>query len=249
MKKLTTPSGQQFFVHSQNKGPLVVYMSGLNEKAETGIFAQDFCRNDNLERFTIVTVSNPTGIGWESPRANKTKYLGQLVVEEICEQLGYEKTNYVGHSLGGDLDVVARLADKLSSVCICAGSANNPWAESIIEFAKKKIPMRFYHGDKDGATPNHYAAGKAVYEKIVSNGGDATFKTIVGGDHASSIRTACSSAEKLGEWFLSKSSPIIKDPEPEISGINIPLKSIYLRGADKKVVFEFEDGTIKEWPE
>lgn len=212
MKKLTTPSGQPFFVHSQNKGPLVVYMSGLNERAETGRFAQDFCSNENLERFTIVTVSNPTGVGWESPRINKTKYLGELVVEEICEQLGYEKLNYIGHSLGGDIDVVARLGDKLSAVCICAGSANNPGAESIKEFAKKRIPIRFYHGTSDGAKPNHYSAGKAVYDSIVSNGGDAVFISIPGGDHGASVRVACSPGEKLGDWFMSHSVSVPEDP-------------------------------------
>jgi len=215
MIKNTTPSGQPYYIHSRNNGPLVIYLSGLNEKAETGIFAQDFCRNDNLERFTIVTVSNPYNVGWESPRVNKTKYLGQLVVEEIIEQLGYEKTNGIGWSLGSDVDVWARLADKLSALCLCAGSANAAGGANVIEFAKKRVPIRFYHGDRDDRSPNHYKAGKAVYDTIISNGGDATFKTIPGGYHDSAPRTACSANEKLGEWFLSHctpTNPVLKDP-------------------------------------
>jgi len=212
MTKSTTPSGQPFFIHSQNKGPLVVYLGGLNEKAENGIFVNGFATAENKERFTIVTVSNPYGVGWESPRINKTKYLGQLVVEEICEQLGYEKLCGIGWSLGGDIDVWARLADKLTALCICAGSANAAKGHNIVEFAKKRIPIRFYHGDKDGApnftSPNNYRAGLSVYDTIVYNGGDADFYTISGGDHASAPRTAVSANEKLGDWFMKHSTPI-----------------------------------------
>lgn len=221
MIKNTTPSGQPFFIHSQNKGPLVVYLGGLNEKAETGIFVNGFATPENKERFTIVTVSNPYGVGWESPRVNKTKYLGEMVVEEICEQLGYEKLCGAGWSLGADIDVWARLAEKLNALCICAGSANAAQGANVVAFAKKRIPIRFYHGDRDGApnftSPNNYKAGKAVYETIRANGGDAQFFTITNGDHSSAPRTAFSRDADVDEWFLDKSdipptNPVLKDP-------------------------------------
>lgn len=215
----TTPSGQPFFIHSQNNGPLVVYLGGLNEKAQSGIFISLFGTAENKEKFTIVTVSNPYNVGWESPRVNKTKYLGELVVEEICAALGYEKLCGAGWSLGGDVDVWARLADKLSALCICAGSANAAQGSNVVAFAQKRIPIRFYHGDRDGypnfTSPNNYKAGKAVYDTIASNGGDATFHTITGGDHASAPKTAASISERLADWFISKSTPtnpVLKDP-------------------------------------
>src|SRR5688572_5043519 len=239
MTKSTTPSGQPFFIHSQNKGPLVVYLGGLNEKAENGIFVNGFATAENKERFTIVTVSNPYGVGWESPRINKTKYLGQLVVEEICEQLGYEKLNGAGWSLGADIDVWARLAERLSALCICAGSANAAKGANVVEFAKKRIPIRFYHGAKDGAKPNHYEAGKSVFETIVANGGDATFNTCYsfGADHDSAPNTAVSPNEMLGDWFMEHSTPT--NPV-----LRIKPKDVYFVETDGILYVELESGKV-----
>jgi len=235
MKELTTPTGFRYKLWDEagSDSPIIYYLSGMDENINNSIFVSQFVPSIK-DRFNIAIpyfVSGRSGWEWLINGEMAEVYFNKYFRSTISFDGRMFST---GWSAGGTYDPKAILLNNpsgplLTGFVICAGSGDDYHGiTSIIN----KVPVRHYHGDKDGfntstgkySGPNNYELGKKTaiswygLRDVNEDSPDnlwSGFWTIRGGNHSSAPQKAYNPSGDLANWLLSQgqSNPI---PEPDI---------------------------------
>lgn len=108
---------------------------------------------------------------------------GANFVREMIAQYGIKKIVVTGHSAGATWETAANLQTLISGFAPVAGRGLS--YSKVVLMGKNKIPVNAWHGDKDTAKPNHYAAGVQAINWYKSGGGKPIFNVLVGVGHGS----------------------------------------------------------------
>lgn len=210
--------------------PLIIYFAGYQEDVKNSEFVRKFVPA-NKDKFTIIV---PYASGWEAPMSDK-RFRGLVFAQGI--KALYPRTFNVatGFSLGGGYGLNAALADEFDVIVICAGSGSG---EQVVKaFGAKPVKVRHYHATGDPQIP--ISSGKYRYTWLRGKL-DENFIEVTGNYHSAAPAYAYSSAE-LVKWILSYY-------KPDNSGMDYPIKKAYLSTSKNKLVIEFENGTVWEYP-
>lgn len=148
-----------------------------------------------------------------------------------------------GHSSGGrGTNTIAHMALKegltVTAIAVVAGAGER--YDDTRSFSAK-IPQYIFVGSSDG-TVNGLSQNKQLYNWYKQGGGSPEYLEYAGIGHGSDALAYAGDA--LAKWFLSKGTPTV----PEKSGEDIPVKKIYFSESKNRLIIEFENGKVFEYP-
>lgn len=219
--------------------PLAMYAGGGGdgeEKVQYSQFAEEFVPM-NKDKFICIAAQLPDHrTGWD------TKVNGELT--ELAHTAHFIRDGFKpsafhagGWSAGATINSWYQCKEFLTTLTLAAGGGTY---SLFVEMGKLGIPARWYHAKDDGSIPYSKAQNySAAYGKAMQ------LITIEKGGHGAAPEQAYGRTENIGAWYLSLSKPV--EP-PDNSGMDIPIKRAYLSESKNRLVIEFENGKVWEYP-
>lgn len=242
MELKTSPKGIQFWVSvpaNSGKYPIAFYAPGGGDRPENpqnSTFYKQFIPT-NKEKFICVAIVMPPGkTGWDYPvDTNGTTalaYMAKYIFDTYADQSN-GKFHGGGWSAGASYNAWYQCRSFLTTLTICAGMGN---MDTIKAFGQYNIPGRHYHGTSDDSIN----ISKVRYA-VAQYGPAMVLIEIPNGEHPSAPALAYSTTENIGLWYASFNPP-------DNSGMDIPVKRAYLSESKNRLVIEFENGKVWEYP-
>lgn len=244
MNLKTSLKGIQFYepdVLDKNKG-IVLYLCGGGNPSENPLnstFVREFvvAHKDKFQCFAGILPSGRTGWDFTLDEA-KTLEASSYLARYIKDTYPYNGNfTYTGFSAGASIIGVNDSSDFVTNFVLCAGGGPYSMFASL---GRKNIPARWYHAIDDGAISISKAR---EYSKVY--GSAMQLIEIPKGGHGAAPAVAFDTNSDLATWIMNKSNPV--EP-PENSGMDIPIKRAYLSESKNRLVIEFENGKVWEYP-
>lgn len=168
---ITTPTGYT----KDEKLPLIVFLHGAGERGDdinkVKIYCAPklFCKDQDYggERVIVLAPQCPYNLTWYDFKWDVIK-----LINDVCEEYNVDKdrVTLTGISMGGfgTWEIAMQVPDMFAAIApLCSGGMS--WRS----WSLTKMPIRVYHGRRDGTVP--FAYSELMVNAIKAQGGNVDF--------------------------------------------------------------------------